>query len=318
MAFYELSEKDKEKLRKPRGKVLKDKDLVNYLEEKSYDSLIAVGDRVSEDISKSSIKADVSILDGRIENKDIGKDHINSIKTERTFKIDNPAGKITSESWRTVRKCLSLNCRSKIVVNGEEDLLALPATLFASKNSVIVYGHWRKGAIVMEANEENKKFVENIVDRNRSDHLILGGSWDIFHSGHKYMILTALDKGKKVDIGITSDKMLDNKLGESVFDSFEIRKKRLEHFISDRETFEEFNFIKIDDIYGNAVKEGEDLLVASENIEDAEKINGRRESLGKEKINVDVIRRLKCVDGKPISCSRIRKGEIDKNGLLKN
>ena len=52
-----------------------------------------------------------------------------------------------------------------IVVIGEEDLLALPAILFAPLNSIVLYGQFDLGVVMVEVTEEKKKEVENILKK---------------------------------------------------------------------------------------------------------------------------------------------------------
>lgn len=316
MSVYTPSEQDREKLKQQHGDAFKGAALIDALKERSYSQIIAVGDRVSQDIANSDIDADISIVDGSIQREDVGEAHFDSIEADRTFQAENPAGEITEDAWRAVRKACSLSCSSKLVIDGEEDLLALPAALFAPKDSVVVYGHWKKGAILMDTNKSNKNFVKNLLNFSEEDHMIVGGSWDIFHSGHRYILLTAIEKAKRIDVGITSDKMLEDKLGEPPFDSFDERKKNISEFLNSIGVSKEVRFIEINDIYGNAVEEGDRLLVTPEKSSNADKINEKRHMEGRESITVDVVEKLQAEDDRPISCTRMRKEEIDENGLI--
>jgi len=49
-------------------------------------------------------------------------------------------------------------------VEGEEDLAALPAILYADENSVIVYGQPLEGIMVIRPTEENKKKVRETLE----------------------------------------------------------------------------------------------------------------------------------------------------------
>lgn len=316
MSSYTPSSRDREKLKQPHGDTVQEEQLIEELKKRDYSKIIAVGDRVSQDIADSDIDADLSIVDGSIQREAVGEDHFDRIESDREFRTENPPGEITEEAWRTVRKASSLSCKTKVIVEGEEDLLALPAALSAPEDAVVVYGHWEEGAVLMETDEGNKDFISDLVSRERSEHLIVGGSWDLFHAGHRYIILTALDKGKKVDIGITSDDMIEKKLGDEPEDAFEERKKKIEQFLHSLNRYEDANIIEINDIYGNAVEEGESLLITPESRSNAEKINARREEQGRRHLRIKVVEKLNAVNGEPISSTRIRSGEIDQNGLL--
>lgn len=312
MTVYEVSEKDRDKLREPRGDVLPEEELIEELEKRNYSKIIAVGDRVSHDIVNSGLEADIYVTDGKTEQEKFGKEF--DIAAERTFEAENPAGKITEEAWKALRKGSALKCKTHVDIKGEEDLMGLPAVLFSPEDAVVVYGLWDRGAVLMESSTENKEFVRDILGLERSDHLIVGGSWDYFHSGHRYIILTAYEKGEKIDIGISSDEMLREKLGEKPEHSFEERKNNVESFLEDL-GHEDFRTIKLNGIYGNAVGEGETLLVTPETKANGRKINCKREELNREKLELETVEKLEALDRNIISSTRIRNGEINENGL---
>ncbi len=317
MTFYRPSEEDRERLKQPRGPVFEDEKLVEELQERDFSKLIAVGDRVSKDIAESQVSADLYIADGLVQREETDRRYFNQINAERTFKIENPAGEISEEAWKTVRKASALECTTMIEVDGEEDLLAITALVFAPENSLVVYGQPGEGAVLMEKNKENKEFVEGLVNLDNSEHLIVGGSWDIFHSGHRYILSTAIEKSEHLDIGVTSDEMLTEKIGSEEHDSFEERADNIRRFMG-KHGKKDFRIIEINDIYGNAVEEGDSLLVNPENTANADKINEKRLEKGREPLNVEVISKLEAGDGEPISCSRIREGEIDTEGRETN
>lgn len=312
MTVFRIKEKDREELREPRGDVFKEKEVIEELKDRDYSKIIAVGDRVSHDIVNSNLEADIYITDGKTEQEEFGNEF--DIAVERTFEAKNPAGEITEDAWQTVRKASALECKTHVEINGEEDLLGLPAVLFAPEDAVVVYGLWNRGAVLMEASKENKSFVRDILDLERSDHLIVGGSWDHLHSGHRYILLTAYEKGKKIDVGISSDEMLREKLGEKPQHSFEERKNNVESFLKSL-SHEEFNTIELNGIYGNAVEEGETLLVTPETKENGRKVNLKRKELGHEGLELETVEKLEALDGNIISSTRIRNGEINENGL---
>lgn len=314
MAVYRANEEDREKLRKVRGDTAEGEELIQELEERNYSKIIAVGDRVSHDIQRSGLEADLYIVDGKTQREQREGLETGKIEAERTFRAKNPAGEITEEAWKAVRKASALECSTKVVIEGEEDLLGLPATLFAPEDSVVVYGHWKKGAVLMEPNEENKEFCRDILDLETSGHLIVGGSWDLFHSGHRYILLKAYERGERIDIGVSSDEMLREKLGEEPENSFQERKRSVETFLEILGQ-EEVRTIELNGIYGNAVEEGDSLIVTPETEGNGRKINAKRRELGREELELIKMEKLKALDGEIISSTRIRQGEIDEDGL---
>lgn len=139
--------------------------------------------------------------------------------------------------------------------------------------------------------------------------VVVGGTFDSFHKGHEHFLRKAASLGS-VKIGLTSDEMARETKGVDV-ESFEDRQKHLSEFLPEAEVE------KIDDPVGFAVQEDfHFIVVSSETRNRAEKINDDRERSGKEKIEVVEVDFLFAEDGEPISSTRIREGEIDREGKI--
>ncbi|MFB6147438.1 MAG: pantetheine-phosphate adenylyltransferase, partial [Candidatus Nanohaloarchaea archaeon] len=233
----------------------------------------------------------------------------------RQFSARNPAGTVTKEAWSAVRKSIAVDCTSVLDIDGEEDLLALPAVTMLPDDALIVYGLREKGAVVMEVGEV-RDFVQEILDLGRKGRVIVGGSWRFLHAGHRYLLLRALELGEKADIGVTSDRMLEEKLGREPGEKFERRKERVENFVYGHP--QATRVIEIDDVYGNAVEEGDCLLVTPETQPNADRINRKREEMGKETLDIEVMEKLEAADGDPVSSTRVDRGDIDRDGRKKS
>ncbi|MFQ6095304.1 MAG: DUF359 domain-containing protein [Candidatus Bathyarchaeia archaeon] len=123
--------------------------------------IVAVGDRVSENMLKNGIPANVLIVDNRIMRRPIKPIAVNA---EETLYLKNPAGTITDEAWRVIGEALKTDKRVRILVEGEEDLLALVAALCAPENSVVIYGQPREGVVVIRVTEDVKETLFKLVD----------------------------------------------------------------------------------------------------------------------------------------------------------
>jgi uncharacterized protein (UPF0218 family) len=86
------------------------------------------------------------------------------IKAERTYRVTNPAGVITSEAWDTIKEALK-DGDAVVFVDGEEDLLAIPAILESPDNAFVVYGQPSEGLVVVTASPEIKREVRKIMNR---------------------------------------------------------------------------------------------------------------------------------------------------------
>ena len=145
----------------------------------------------------------------------------------------------------------------------------------------------------------------------------VGGTFDILHRGHKTLISKAFEvagKHGEVFIGITSGEVFRNKKNLKTFDE---RKKNVLTYISREKTANTVIVKLIKDKYGPAIDEDFDaILVSPETLETAEEINKKRKEIGRRPLKIIKIPFILAEDGKPISSSRIKKGEIDINGNL--
>lgn len=113
------------------------------LEKKKYKTVITVGDYCSHHLS-----SDIKIFDKLVQRKAFAQ------KYDYSLNIKNPAGTIQKESWDIVARAIKE--KANICVDGEEDLLVIPALLLAGPKTLIVYGFPNRGICLLEANLKNK------------------------------------------------------------------------------------------------------------------------------------------------------------------
>ncbi len=143
----------------------------------------------------------------------------------------------------------------------------------------------------------------------------LGGTFEPLHEGHKKLIDVAIKLGgKDIMIGVTSDEMARKRF-RSVL-PFKIRAENLRQFVKRKYGFEP-EIVEIKDPYGKTLEiDFEYLVVSPETYGMALKINERRKELGKRPIKIVKVDFVLAEDGKPISSTRIKNGEIDRYGRL--
>ena len=130
-----------------------------YLSDDSY--IITVGDRTTEKMIDFDLIPSLQIIDGL--EKRIKRDII-KLGSAFELKIDNPAAEITLESIEIIKKAFSLNPPIRLTVNGEEDLLVLPACIHAPENSVILYGQPNKGLVLVQITTEIRNKAQALLD----------------------------------------------------------------------------------------------------------------------------------------------------------
>jgi pantetheine-phosphate adenylyltransferase len=141
----------------------------------------------------------------------------------------------------------------------------------------------------------------------------VGGTFDVLHDGHKAILKKAYTLGDVI-IGLVSDEMAGKKA--HVVNNYNSRKKSLTTYITTL-TGADPQIIAINDCYGPALEQSFDYIVVSpETLPTAEEINVLRSQRGLPSIKIICVDFVLAQDGKPISSTRINKGEIDVHGVL--
>lgn len=150
--------------------------------------------------------------------------------------------------------------------------------------------------------------------------VVVGGTFDFFHKGHRELLLRAIRAGDEIMVGITSDRMAEKSRGYKV-KPYEERKRAVEGFL--KEAGANYNVVEIldpcgkNEEFGSAAEEAYDVIIVSpETFQMAEKINAVRKNKDLPPIEVVMIHCILADDNKPISSHRIRRGVIDEEGRV--
>jgi pantetheine-phosphate adenylyltransferase len=150
-----------------------------------------------------------------------------------------------------------------------------------------------------------------------SNYVVIGGTFDNLHLGHKALIQKAFEIGDKVLVCITSDEMIKKKPFPKEIESYEKRNEKLAEFLKEKDWIGRAEIAKIEDPFTPGLRPGLTHIIVSEQTRpNAKLINDIRKKKGLKPLKIVEIGWVMAKDGNPISDARVRKGEIDRKGNL--
>ena len=146
----------------------------------------------------------------------------------------------------------------------------------------------------------------------------VGGTFDKLHKGHRALLGKSFEVGEKVVIGLTSDSFVARMGKPHVTACYEERRKELEAFLLQQGLAERAEIVPLNDSYGLTLScQGlEALVVSQETVKIARLINRKRQEAGSPPIRILIVDMVQAENEQPISTTRIRSGEIDRNGHI--
>jgi pantetheine-phosphate adenylyltransferase len=151
------------------------------------------------------------------------------------------------------------------------------------------------------------------------DLVATGGTFDEIHAGHRELLIRAFSLGRSVIIGVSSDSFAAARKGKNrLRHRFEARVERLEQFIHNEFGNVNFEIRELTDDFGPTSwdRNLQALVVSEETEPKGHEINRIRSRKGFDPLVIITVSMLKAEDGRPLSSSRIRRGEIDRNGRV--
>jgi pantetheine-phosphate adenylyltransferase len=146
----------------------------------------------------------------------------------------------------------------------------------------------------------------------------VGGTFDELHRGHEALLSKSFEIGEKVVIGLSSDEFALKMRKPHITATYTERFKELQAFLDESGLAKRVQIVPLDDPYGLTIcsKSLEALVVSKETESTACKINEIRSKASLPPLKIVTISMIPAENCAPISTTRIRSGEIDRNGHL--
>jgi len=146
----------------------------------------------------------------------------------------------------------------------------------------------------------------------------VGGTFDEFHRGHRTLLLRAFEVGERVMVGLCSDDFVKKLHKPHKTASYERRLEDLRVFLREHDLLGRAEVVPLNTPFGVTLSKGcvEALVVSRETELMALEINDLRRDRGLSPLEIVVIDMVPSENHSAISTTRIRKGEIDREGHL--
>jgi inosine/xanthosine triphosphatase len=149
--------------------------------------------------------------------------------------------------------------------------------------------------------------------------IVIGGTFNFIHDGHKALFDKACEVGKIVLVGITSDEMAQQARAAGKIREYKARKNALVKFLNKYYPDIQFNISEITEVYNRPLTQevGADAIVASVGKKQIiKKINSIRVKNNLKPLKLILVPYVLAEDCTPIKSTKIMNGEMDRHGRM--
>lgn len=163
MGLLRLPDSLRAELSKPYGMLLTGdlesniKAVIDLANKKHPPKIVVVGDFALSGFIKLGYLPSLGIYDKKTKRSSF------TTTIKPTEVVSNPAGHISDEAIIAIKRLLSSPTPSTLYVDGEEDLLSIPAILHSPEGSFVIYGLPEKGMVLITVEKSIKKKVSEIM-----------------------------------------------------------------------------------------------------------------------------------------------------------
>ncbi len=168
----ELQQSLRPELKEPMGPIYTD---AEALLADAGTPIVAVGDIVTYHLTTADHTPAVALVDGRTKRaavEDHIEDAIDGDRFDNEIEVANPPATLSAALLSGLHEGLSNAAAGEttvVVVDGEEDLAALPAIATAPEGGSVVYGQPDEGMVLVDAGGEARATVTDLLERMDGD-----------------------------------------------------------------------------------------------------------------------------------------------------
>jgi len=144
----------------------------------------------------------------------------------------------------------------------------------------------------------------------------VGGTFDEFHKGHRALLTKAFEVSERVLIGLSADDLVQRLVKPHNVATYDVRLEELKGYLRKQGWIDRAKIVPIHTPYGVTLtsKLIEGIVVSRETESRAHEINEKRKAAGLKPLSVIVVDMVPAYNHSPISTTRIRHLEIDREG----
>jgi uncharacterized protein (UPF0218 family) len=138
------------------------------------DPVVTVGDVVTYHLLRADRRPDVALVDGLTKREAVDDEIWAAIDGfDRRVEVPNPAATLSASLLAELRNALDRASEDEgttlLVVDGEEDLAALPAVFAAPDGASVVYGQPDEGMVLAGTDPDERAVVRDLLERMDGD-----------------------------------------------------------------------------------------------------------------------------------------------------
>ncbi len=165
----ELQAELRSELKEPLGRIFEDADALLAARN---GPVVAVGDIVTYHLLQADHTPAVALVDGRTERTAVDQEIRDAIGGfDHEIEVANPPATLTEDLLAALRTAIGRapGESTLLVVDGEEDLAALPAMVVAPNGTSVVYGQPGEGMVLATVDDEAKVGARELLSRFEGD-----------------------------------------------------------------------------------------------------------------------------------------------------